>query len=86
MAYDLVIDRNMRDKAKVLRLIEREPGIKKGKLLSYSHLLARRLDEIVNTLQLEEKIEDKREGKGVYYYPLKQDKKKRIVDIVKGGL
>lgn len=88
LAYDLVGDKDMRDKAKVKRIIDEQPGIKKGNLLSRSHLMAKRLDEIVSTLGQEEKIEVKYKGKAVYYYPTRQKKvsnKKSILDIVKAS-
>ena len=74
----------MREKANVLRLIEGEPGIKRSKLLTHSHLMARKLDEMIKTLEGEEKIELKRKGRAVFYHPYKQaDKRKGIMDIVR---
>ena len=69
----------------MLRIIQREPGIMRGKLQSNSHFLAKRLDEILNTLKLEEKIVEKSTGKGKSYYPINKQKisKKTVADLVK---
>jgi hypothetical protein len=85
LEYDLVSDKNMREKAKVLRLIAREPGIKRSKLLTHANMLKNTLNEILDTLKQEEKIRQHFKGKAVCYYPTqhKEDSRRHIVEIVK---
>jgi hypothetical protein len=68
-SHDLVFTKDMRDKAKVLKLIQKQPGIPRSDLMNNAHLLKRQLDPILETLHEEGKVETKPDGKGKRYYP-----------------
>ena len=61
---ELVFGRDMQNKARVYKLIEKEPGIRRSKLLTNSHLTARDLNIVIETLTQEEKI--RIDGKSYY--------------------
>ncbi|MFC1682889.1 DUF3987 domain-containing protein [Candidatus Zixiibacteriota bacterium] len=69
LGESLVFSRDMRNKNRVLKLINHEPGISRSKLLQHSHLLRKQLDPILDTLIEEESIVHRKESQTRRYYP-----------------
>ena len=66
---DLAFTREGQDKAKVLGLIERQPGIDHSTLLRKFRNGAKRMKEAVETLRQEERIRHERQDGRTYYFP-----------------
>jgi hypothetical protein len=62
LGKDLVFGKDQRDKAKVLRIIEREPGVPHSVALKRSKMLSRYFQPVIDTLIAEGSVEKKNNG------------------------
>jgi hypothetical protein len=71
-SVDLVINAGKTTTSRMLdrirRMIQKEPGISRGKVMQYNHLTKRDADEIMGTLIDRGEIVSKKDGRGIRYW------------------